>query len=476
MAQLASLFSLAAIYCYLRARQHSHQQPLWLFILLPCSMLLAIYSKENGALIPIFLLIIEATLFKFKRLHTSNIIKLSWVFFIISPIILGLFYIATHPGLFNHSSRSFSLLERLYTQQWIVLDYLKMIVLPNINDMGIFHDDIEIISTWQQAMPAALCHLALIGTALPCLKRATFISLGITWFYAGHLMESTAIPLELMFEHRNYLSLAGIAMVFGGTISLLNHKLSIKILAGILLTHLSLSSFERTKVWSNSTNLYQHNAANHPQSARAHISYANELLVKKEIDLAVKLLIKASELNPNDAGPLLHLIKVGCFGPLNYSQNFYSRLQQYYSNHPLSAYGQQSLHQTSYLYINDKCKQLNTKEFTALLSRIADHSPSKKRKAEMLLIKARLISKNNLAQANQLYQQSYQLNPDPRLLSEQAATLIAQQEIHQALRLVEKLQRQHNNLTPTLRRELKDLFAWYDKQREEKEKENNDVR
>src|SRR5699024_8372087 len=31
----------------------------------------------------------------------------------------------------------------------------------------------------------------------------------LLWFFVAHLVESTVIPLELYFEHRNYLAIAG---------------------------------------------------------------------------------------------------------------------------------------------------------------------------------------------------------------------------------------------------------------------------
>ena len=41
-------------------------------------------------------------------------------------------------------------------------------------------------------------------------RRAPLIALGIAFFFAAHLMESTIFPLEIMFEHRNYLASYGV--------------------------------------------------------------------------------------------------------------------------------------------------------------------------------------------------------------------------------------------------------------------------
>ncbi|MCR8923064.1 hypothetical protein NO559_09795 [Dasania sp. GY-MA-18] len=464
MAQLSTLFSLLAMYSYLRARQQPQQQGFWLFCVLPTSLLLALFSKENGALIPVFLLLLEALLFRFNKNNASKILQLSWYLFIATPLLLGAIYALSHPGLINYNNRSFTLVERCYTQLWVVAYYLKMIILPNINDMGIFHDDLKIIGSWSLALPAALIHIALAGSAIISLRKLPLISLGIAWFYCSHLIESTVLPLEMMFEHRNYLAVAGIAFIFAGCIVKLSHKKIFIVIAALFISHLALSSYERSSLWGNELSLYQANAANHPRSARSHVAYANQLLLRNEISLASRLLTRAAELNPTDAGPLLHLIKVSCFGPMSFSKDFYPHLLKHYSQHPLSAYGQQSLHQTSKLFVDGQCQSLDLNNFIQLLDTISGYAD--RRTAEILLIKARLASRSDMNTALSYYNKSYALAPDPRTLSEQAAMLIKAQRLDAAIAVVEKLLAIKNSLNPTRLREFNALFNWYNKQLE----------
>ena len=45
----------------------------------------------------------------------------------------------------------------------------------------------------------------LIGIGLSQIKKRPIVAFGILFFFLNHLIESTIIPLELIFEHRNYL-------------------------------------------------------------------------------------------------------------------------------------------------------------------------------------------------------------------------------------------------------------------------------
>lgn len=63
MAQLTTLFSLVGIIGYLKARCYVMEKPIFAYIsmafILGVSTLLATFSKENGALLPLLILVIE---------------------------------------------------------------------------------------------------------------------------------------------------------------------------------------------------------------------------------------------------------------------------------------------------------------------------------------------------------------------------------------------------------------------------------
>jgi len=109
---------------------------------------LAILSKENGALLPAFILAIEATFFQL-RATTKKDRKFLIAFFSITtlcPFILGIGYLALHPEkiISGYLTRDFTLHDRLLTEARILWMYIQMIVLPIGQNYGLFHDDIVI--------------------------------------------------------------------------------------------------------------------------------------------------------------------------------------------------------------------------------------------------------------------------------------------------------------------------------------------
>ena len=91
-------------------------------------------------------------------------------------------------------------------------------VLPRLEALGLYHDDIAISTGWLTpwtTLPALLGLAALIWLAWRLRKRAPMVSFGITWFFVGHALESTVLPLELAHEHLNYLPLFGLLLAAG---------------------------------------------------------------------------------------------------------------------------------------------------------------------------------------------------------------------------------------------------------------------
>jgi hypothetical protein len=103
--------------------------------------------------------------------------------------------------------RPFSLYERLLSEPRIVLFYLSLIFYPLPGRLSIEHDitlSTSLFNPWT-TLPAILFHLILIGFGLSQIKKRPLLALAILFFYLNHVIESTIIPLELIFEHRNYL-------------------------------------------------------------------------------------------------------------------------------------------------------------------------------------------------------------------------------------------------------------------------------
>ena len=356
MTRLAALFTVLGLCLYMAGRMRlsdgkKHGLPLILTGLLLFGGL-AVFSKESGALLPLYMLVLELTIFRFRDNNgkpNSSVIS----FFAITvavPAGLVLLYLALNPGYITggYAYRNFNLEERILTEGRVLVFYLKSILIPSITELGLYHDDIA-ISRGLFDPPATLYSLMALGGmllgALLLLGRQPLVSLGILWFFTGHLMESTIIGLELVHEHRNYLADYGIILAVTALIAQAPlHKLApaIRIVTpAIFLLLFSYTTWVRASQWSDVTSQAIHEARHHPQSYRA-VFAAGRIYAKLALngatefeDEARQLLIRSSELNQGEIMPHTALIL------FNYKLNqavdpaWYDELFYRLSNHPV---------------------------------------------------------------------------------------------------------------------------------------------
>jgi len=283
MTSLASLFMVCGLCLYVagrhRMRQNRRGLPLILTSLLAFGGL-AIFSKENGALLPLYMLIVEMTLFRFKD-SSGRSDKTVIVFFLATvavPACLVLLYLVAHPAVFlaGYSGREFTLTERLLTESRVLVFYLKMIIIPSITELGLYHDDIAISHGLLDPPTTLYSMITLAGLlfgSLLLLKKSPLVSLGILWFFAGHVLESTLYPLEIAHEHRNYLADYGILLAASIAVAQAPlRRLSplIRTATPLLFFFLfSSTTWLRANQWSDNINQAVYEARHHPESFRA---------------------------------------------------------------------------------------------------------------------------------------------------------------------------------------------------------------
>lgn len=174
--------------------------------------LLGLLSKENGVLIYAYLAVVELFLQQNSRQDVG--VKKMAVWGVFGPLALGgvafLIYVPSTFG--GYAQRAFSLGERLLTEGPVLLNYLGSMLLPRQGAYGIFHDDFPIYSSLLNpvVLVSLLVLFGAVAASLRYRSRFPVLAFAVFWFLAGHSMESTLIPLEIYFEHRNYLPLFGI--------------------------------------------------------------------------------------------------------------------------------------------------------------------------------------------------------------------------------------------------------------------------
>jgi len=328
MTGLASLFMVMAILVYTYARAHKKDSRFNLIFTYPTTLLvtlLAALSKEIGLLVFPLLFIIELTLFRFRS-GRGGLCKLTIFFFfstLFAPLLTGaiLLYKYSHYylGAYN-SSRDFGLFERLMTEARILLQYIQMIVMPNNQNLGLWHDDIAISRNLlipASTLPAISSIAILFLAAVRFLKTNPLLSLGIFWLMVAHALESTILPLELAHEHRNYLASYGILLVLVAMIPAITSQGKARIAIPVIIVYcalLGITTYMRAVQWSDPVSRTTSEARYHPESARAQFAagqmYFNiaEKGIHDAIEPGVKYMEKAVLLNKRGINPEISLI------------------------------------------------------------------------------------------------------------------------------------------------------------------------
>jgi tetratricopeptide (TPR) repeat protein len=212
MTLLASLFFITGIYCYLLARlTGSRRQRIVMFMCCAASFLLGISAKENAALLPLTIIVIEAIFFQNL---TSPQVRIRLLAFLavggLAIVILGglIFFKGDLLSVFSgYGDRFFTPSERLMTQPRVLFFYLTLIFCPLPERLSIDHDFVlstSLLHPWT-TLPAFVLVVAVIVGALFQARKRPLLSFAVLFFFLNHIVESSIIPLEMVFEHRNYL-------------------------------------------------------------------------------------------------------------------------------------------------------------------------------------------------------------------------------------------------------------------------------
>lgn len=278
MTELSSLFILVGLLCYLQGRKELTHSPklawFWLIIGYGLSLSLSLLSKETGILLVVYILVIEYTLIKPFSYKNHNKNSLSLTGFLWLPFLALIAYLVNtglNPN--NYLSRPFSVSERLMSEARVVWDYLNSIFLPNPGKSTLFHDDFIVSTSWTDpvsTLPAVIGILGILIIAFLLRYKQPIISFALLWFLGGHLLESTTIPLELYFEHRNYLPLFGIVFAmswYGLIFSISWRKARAVLLTGFTITVIAVANYG-IRQWANPLQMVAGWLQDHPRSQR----------------------------------------------------------------------------------------------------------------------------------------------------------------------------------------------------------------
>ncbi len=319
--ELTALFTLAGLVLYLHGRALAPARPraglAWMSAGAVVGTVLATLSKENGILFPLYVAAAEYTVFR----AVPRPVKWGvWgALFLLPPIVFVVLWhvVHFHELVQGYSFREFTLGERLLTEPRVLLDYLVKTLIPNRAGTGVFHDDFAVSrGVWSPPSTAlAIVVLGLLlGLALWLRRRAAVASFAILWFFAGHSLEAGPIPLELYFEHRNYLPMAGplFALCYYALTMRSRARRVAAAAVAMLALVAGLVTWTNTRIWGVPLLAAVTWEEEHPTSVRA-LQYAADAWLRiHRFDEVRERLRRIQEIHPRHASSAIQLVFVDC--------------------------------------------------------------------------------------------------------------------------------------------------------------------
>ncbi len=281
MTLLSATFYLLGVIAYLHTRESPHGWRWW--SALTASFIAGIASKENAALLPLGLLVLEFVLppdriggTPARRKRLACLLGAVLVVPALGAMALGYSPVQIIQGLLKDSgNRVFTNTERLLTQGRVLIHYLSLLFFPHPDRLAFvlkyplshtLFNPITTLLSWSGIV------LLLVISSLQ-IKRYPLLWLAIFWFFINHLLESTFIQLEMAFVHRNYLPSIFLFLPVAYWLARQNKpQLTILIPTVILMVLFLLSWHSRAAVWGDPTKFWEESVEKSPGSLRAYIN------------------------------------------------------------------------------------------------------------------------------------------------------------------------------------------------------------
>ena len=277
---LATVFYLSSVYFFIEARlsQRSHAsvaRTAGLFATSACTGILGLFSKEIILTLPFALLLVDFYFLSPDRKFNwkfGGVILLGFLTF--SAVMIGMNLVSLE------DAPAISQVKYISTQPQVMLTYIRLAFLPY--DQNLDHS-ISIAQTPLElsTMTSAAGILLLLAAAVMLFRRHRLISFGIVWFFIVLLPESSVLPLsDVMFEHRMYLPMFGVALLtipaldFGERV--MGRGSMIWIFAAII-SMATYLTYERNKVWKDEVTLWSDVISKSPGKGRAYTNRGRAL-------------------------------------------------------------------------------------------------------------------------------------------------------------------------------------------------------
>jgi hypothetical protein len=291
MASLSALFTIASMTLYVRGRMASSRAAsAGFFVFSFISFLLALFSKENAVLIPFSLLLIEFCFITSSARPFLLRCCLSVLPALACLVLIGSYYFdLSSLATAGYANRPFTMWERVLTQPRVLFFYLQQLGYPRSGIFALFHD-IPVSTGPFQPPTTILSILGLVAGSISAVafhRRWPLLSFGFLFFVVNHSVESTILPLEIVFEHRNYLPSLGFFIAVGAvTLSLYRYRATPSSIRKLVLFTLVFLLFAqghttwlRNQDFRTAISLWEDNVKKYPRISRPRMNLGKAYLV-----------------------------------------------------------------------------------------------------------------------------------------------------------------------------------------------------
>ncbi|MES2312655.1 MAG: hypothetical protein V4566_10195 [Pseudomonadota bacterium] len=254
---------------------------------------LGLLAKETAAMLPFYAFLTEWTLFHFRTDSGKwdRRIVILFTLVLVLPLCLGLAWLL--PGILKPQAwavRDFTMETRLLSEARIIVDYIVWTLLPTPAALSFYHDDFQIstglLAPWSTSASMFLLG-ALVALTFWLRRRRPLVALGISLFLGCQLLTGTVLPLELIYEHRNYFASFGLLLAVVPWLAvprtqpfaLPRHVL----LVGLILCWTGLTGLT-AYVWGNPLRLAEDLANRVPGSPRAQYELGRTYIIYSHYD------------------------------------------------------------------------------------------------------------------------------------------------------------------------------------------------
>jgi tetratricopeptide (TPR) repeat protein len=314
MNSLAAMFYILSILLYARFRLSGQQRKKWwLFSGCILAGIMALASKQTAATLPVFIIVYEWYFFRNLDLKwlKNHILLLTGCLLLAAVIALALLGSNPLDGILEgYKGRDFTLTQRLLTESRVVIFYLSQLLWPHPSRLNLDHDFalsnslLDPMTTFFSIFTIA----ALIGLAVVTARKQRLLSFCIVWFFGNLVIESSILPLEIIFEHRVYLP----SMMFSLIVVLfVSRWVKPTWLQAVLLCAMvtvgAVWTYERNTVYSDRITFWQDCVDKSPRKARPYNNLGVALADQGYHDKALKKYREALQIDPHYQDPVANI-------------------------------------------------------------------------------------------------------------------------------------------------------------------------